>query len=159
MLLILLSYELSEVPSRIQIRSYCSSCVIFLLLLLFLFNLKEARQRHLQSTGSLPKCLQQTSLGQDQVRSWELNLGLPGGWHGPMYCSHHLLSPKGCISRKPGSNPGALLWDTGVSNSILTGAPNTHLALPSFECASFFSYLFDTILPFRFLISFCVLHP
>lgn len=45
--------------------------------------------------GSLPKCLQQIAW-----TTLKLNLGLPHGWQRPTYLSHHLLSPRVCLSRK-----------------------------------------------------------
>lgn len=65
-----------------------------------LFEKKKEMEGDLPSTAPLPRCLQQPRLSQAKVRNLELNPGLPHGWEGLMYLSHHFLPPRVCMSGK-----------------------------------------------------------
>lgn len=90
------------------------------------------RERTLPFTGSLPKILQQSRLGQAEVMSQEWVSGVRGRNQNP---SHRLLPPRMCVSRKLDSkgrqdlNSGTLIQETGISSNSLTGCitlPITH---------------------------------
>lgn len=63
-------------------------------------KLSVQRQRlvHLKENS---KFLYQPGPGQGEVRSLEVNPGLPRGWQGPKYLSHQLLPLLEPISKKP----------------------------------------------------------
>lgn len=80
------------------------------------------RQRDSSSTGSNPKCLQQTGLAQAKARSLKLNPSSPCREQGPRYFSHHLPPPRVCINSK--LDQKYLLWEAGVPSNDLAIAPN-----------------------------------
>lgn len=71
------------------------------------------------------KCPQQTELGQAEVRTLELNPGLPCEWQGYKYVSHHLLPLKAALNgkvdgkqrlySKPAWNQGNQWWKADPS--------------------------------------------
>lgn len=75
---------------------------------LFLFYLKE-RERVCHCLVHFSKCLQQPRLDRVEVRSLELNPGLPHGWRESKYLSYH-CGPPGC--RKSALHPGTRTWSS-----------------------------------------------
>lgn len=63
-----------------QISAFFNYIQVITRLLFYLFSFYQKR-RDLLAMGSLPKCLQQSRLGQAEARSTEPNLGVPRGWH------------------------------------------------------------------------------
>lgn len=69
-------------------------------------------------------------LGQAEVGSWGLNLGIPLGWWGSKDSTYHLLPPRVLIRSKselgvePGPNLGIPIWEMDDPSGKLTAAPN-----------------------------------
>lgn len=101
---------------------------------------KRERKKDLLPAGFLPKWHQRSGLGQVEVSSLKLHLGLPQRWQWPKYLGHHLLLMLATAvgseisSGAAGTETSAPTWDARITTGGLThcGAPYTHSKLQSF---------------------------
>lgn len=77
---------------------------------------------------SFPFCLQQPELGQDKVRSLELQQSLPQQWQGPKNLHHKSVPSQvaGMKVEKSGLQSGTLVWDTSIPSSELNYGTSSH---------------------------------